>query len=134
MTVFKFDWILLHLIVPCALCIKKKYKRKNWKKKKKNLPIYLSYSTAYLLILSLPNDTFSDVKLNVPIITGFICSSYFTKAMETRVLFILQKVGKSTIFVQKRQRGWLNSRGRLLREGNLCVYKSKNITIKYIRV
>ena len=54
--------------------------------------------------------------------------------METRVRFILQKVGKSTIFVQKRQTGWLNSRGRLLREGNLCVYKSKNITIKYIRV
>ena len=101
---------------------------------KKILPIYLSYSRSYLLILSLVNDTFSDVKLNVPIITGFICSSYFTKAMETRVLFILQKVGKSTIFVQKRQRGWLNSRGRLLREGNLCVYKSKNITIKYTRV
>ena len=86
---------------------------------KKILPIYLSFSRSYLLILSLVNGTFLDVKLNVPIITGFVCSNYFTKGMETRVLFILEKVGKSTIFVQKGQRGWLNSRERLLRESNL---------------
>ena len=66
---------------------------------------------------SLLNATFSDLKVNIFIITSFICSNKYvkqlvlinlpqiTKGMGIGVLFILQKMGEGTFFPQKRE--WL---------------------------
>ena len=95
---------------------------------------------------SLVNETFSDLKFNVFIITGSIFSTKYVKQVVLinhswisptlqkgwgLELFILQKMGKGTFFSKKGEVGKIVDEWRLLRWnklfllGNLCAYKSK---------
>ena len=73
--VFKFDYILLQC--PTCSLYRKKWQVKNWKK---NIPAYPNFFALSLIFFGiLVNDTFSNLKLNFFIITGFICSNRYVK-------------------------------------------------------
>ena len=73
--VFKFDYILLQCFT-CSLH-RKKWQVKNWKK---NIPAYPNFFALSLIFFGiLVNGTFSNLKLNFFIITGFLCSNRYVK-------------------------------------------------------
>ena len=108
--------------------------------------LYCYHVLSLMFFGSLMNDIFSNLKVIIFIITGFVCSNKYVKQVVLinyswisptgiRVLFFLRKMGRVR-FRPKKGSGWWNSSGRFLRESNLWsllifVFRNiRNITIQ----